>query len=262
MADRETQLFLSASSAPSNFGATVYGEIFRRRGVNAVYLPRKITDAVALVAGVRALGVRGCSVSMPLKSDVVPLLDEVDADAERVSSVNTIVNDSGRLRGFNTDAHGFRAALTGALRGIPASVVLHGAGSVAGTVVDVLRTLGVTMLYVAARDGAKANAAADRWRAKVWAGQRCDLLINATPASLAPLDDTLRSLARSCSTVFDLVVPSKGNHLAAFCAEHGIAYVPGFEMYKHQCAKQIELYTGMVVTPDEIDNIVRAAGLV
>ena len=51
----------------------------------------------------RALGIRGCSVSMPFKEAVIPLVEELTASATAIDSVNTIVNDDGRLTAYNTD---------------------------------------------------------------------------------------------------------------------------------------------------------------
>ena len=54
------------------------------------------------MAGVRALGIRGCSVSMPFKEAVIALVDTMEPSAAAIESVNTIVNDD-RLTASNTD---------------------------------------------------------------------------------------------------------------------------------------------------------------
>ena len=53
--------------------------------------------------GIRALGIRGCSVSMPFKEAVIPLVDLIELSAAAIESVNTIVNDDGVLTASNTD---------------------------------------------------------------------------------------------------------------------------------------------------------------
>ena len=50
------------------------------------------TDIEGAIAGVRALGIRGCSVSMPFKQAVIPLMDDMDHSAAVIGAVNTIVN--------------------------------------------------------------------------------------------------------------------------------------------------------------------------
>jgi shikimate dehydrogenase len=62
--------------------------------------------------GMKSLDIKGLSITIPFKSSVLPLLDEIDGLAERIGAVNTIVNDNGRLIGYNTDAIEAVRALT------------------------------------------------------------------------------------------------------------------------------------------------------
>ena len=71
---------------------------------NGVYtafhvLPERLGEAIA---GMRALGIRGMNVTIPHKEHVIPFLDEIDDHARMIGAVNTIVNDKGRLIGYNT----------------------------------------------------------------------------------------------------------------------------------------------------------------
>ena len=61
------------------------------------------TDIEGAIAGVRALGIRGCSVSMPFKQAVIPLIDDMDHSAAVIGAVNTIMNTDGFLKAYNTD---------------------------------------------------------------------------------------------------------------------------------------------------------------
>lgn len=72
-------------------------------GLNFIYKAFTTQDIEAAVKGVRALGIRGCAVSMPFKESCMPFLDAIDPSASVIDSVNTIVNDNGTLTGFNTD---------------------------------------------------------------------------------------------------------------------------------------------------------------
>ena len=92
-------------------------------GLDFIYKAFTTTDIVAAIGGVRALGIRGCSVSMPFKQDVIPLVDTVEDSARAINAVNTIVNDGGHLTASNTDyiavqrligEHGLRRLAVGA----------------------------------------------------------------------------------------------------------------------------------------------------
>ena len=106
----------------------------RAAGLDFVYvalpvLPEGLEDGVR---GLLALGFRGFNVTIPHKSAIIPLLDEVDEAARAIGAVNTVVQEAGRLRGFNTDAEGFVEALLA--RGVSLAgkrAVLFGAGGAA-----------------------------------------------------------------------------------------------------------------------------------
>ena len=89
-----------------------------------------MTDLKPAVSSLRALGIKGCSVSMPFKQQIVELLDHVDPLARRVGAVNTVLNNEGQLVGYNTDVSG-AIKLIGGL-GISAGdkVLILGAGVV------------------------------------------------------------------------------------------------------------------------------------
>ena len=100
---KETRLCISLAARPSNIGTRFHNYLYDLLGLDFIYKAFTTTDIVAAIAGVRALGIRGCSVSMPFKQDVIPLVDRVEDSAQAISAVNTIVNDDGRLTASNTD---------------------------------------------------------------------------------------------------------------------------------------------------------------
>lgn len=86
---------------------------FRETGINGVYTAFHIKDGSLrdFIAGVRAMGIRGVNVTIPHKLRVMELLDEIDEGARVIGAVNTIVNDNGRLIGYNTDGIGYVRSL-------------------------------------------------------------------------------------------------------------------------------------------------------
>ena len=106
-------------------------------GLDWVYVPFDVNpdNAAGAVAGLRALGLAGVNVTVPLKECVLPLLDEVDEAARQIGSVNTIHNIGGRLFGYSTDGEGFLRSLEAA--GQPTQgrqVLILGAGGSARAV--------------------------------------------------------------------------------------------------------------------------------
>ena len=101
--NKDTSVCISLAARPSNIGTRFHNYLYNELGLDFVYKAFTTTDIAAAIGGVRALGIRGCSVSMPFKEDVIALVDELEESARVINSVNTIVNDAGRLTACNTD---------------------------------------------------------------------------------------------------------------------------------------------------------------
>ena len=92
-----------ACGATGKFGTRFHNFLYRELGLNYIYKAFTTRDLAAAIGGIRALGIRGCAVSMPFKEACIEYLDELDASARGIMSVNTIVNTDGYLKAYNTD---------------------------------------------------------------------------------------------------------------------------------------------------------------
>ncbi len=186
--DRDTLLCMSLSARPSNFGTRFHNHLYAQLGLNYVYKAFTTDDLAAAVAGIRALGIRGCGVSMPYKTEVMAQLDEIDPAATAIGAVNTIVNTDHVLAGYNTDYQAVRDLL--AQHQVPndVEVVLLGAGGMAKAVGQALRSHGFDRGTVVARnpETGKSLAASIGFG---WQPATTELapavLINATPVGMA-----------------------------------------------------------------------------
>ncbi len=258
MIDKETKLFISASGTPGNFGATVYNQLFNKFNINAVYLPRKITDEKKLIEAIKTLNIKGCSVTMPLKSKVIGYLDKVDEIVEKTQSVNTIVNDNGILYGYNTDYYGaFEIISFLKLQ----NVLIYGAGSVTRSVIVVLQDLLCKDIIIVARKTDKAKEVSEKFGVNYSrikdVDKRFDLLINTTPASIEK-EHEMYSLLPYVDTVFDLVVSPIKTELIIKAKKMGRETIEGIEMSKSQLKKQFEIYTGIKCDMRIINSIVNS----
>ena len=131
-----------------------------KAGIDYVYtaLPVEPVHLAAAVAGLRALRFRGWNVTIPHKQAVIDLLDEIDEDAQIIGAVNTVVQENGRLMGFNTDVVGFLAGLAGAGFSLAQKrVVLLGAGGAARAVLWGLIKSGASRVAIGVRHPEKAE---------------------------------------------------------------------------------------------------------
>lgn len=58
------------------------------------------------IEGLRALNIKGVNITLPYKMKVVEYVDSIDSEAKKIGAINTIVNNNGKLRGYNTDSYG------------------------------------------------------------------------------------------------------------------------------------------------------------
>jgi shikimate dehydrogenase len=178
---------------------------------------------------------------------VVPYLDDIDDLARDINSVNTIVRSGTTLKGYNTDALGFRAAI---LKGMQASsieiktAVVYGYGGVTNCVVSVLKSLGIEVFITGRRPDA-IQAKADQLNILPWCEQQkgsIDLFVNASPVTHHPLVEATNFLnaIEGCRIAFDHEMP--GVCLEQHCTEESIYLIKGTEMYLPQMYAQWGLF--------------------
>ncbi len=221
-------------------------------GLPGVYVGFHVTDLPAAVAGIRALGLAGVSVTLPHKVAVMPLLDEVDETARAIGAVNTIVHRNGRLAGTNTDGQGAWMALEAVAPVAGRTVAVIGAGGAARAVVRTLADAGAKVA-VCNRTDAKAQTLADelgvKWGPMAELGRlRPEILINTTPAGMAP--DTAAmpvpaEILHPSMVVMDIVYRPMETALLAAARRRGCRTVDGVAMLVFQGALQFQLWTGV-----------------
>lgn len=259
---RDTRLCMSLAARPSNIGTRFHNFLYEELGLDYVYKAFTTTDLPAAIAGVRALGVRGCAISMPFKEAVIPLADALDPSAERLQSVNTLVNDDGRLVAYNTDYLAVRALLQ--RHAVPSGlrVALRGSGGMARAVLAALVDAGLAQGVVIARNepAGRALAAANGygWQPEA-APVEADVLVNATPIGMAGSADA-EALAftpaqvAAAAWVFDVVAMPAETPLIAEARRQGRPVITGAEVIALQAAEQFALYTGVRLTDEQVER--------
>jgi len=257
----QTKFIFSTSGSASSI--IKHNDAIRELGLNLVYFT--IADQVTpegYAALVRSPIARGAAVTGRggLKSTIIPFLDEVEPLALKTLAVNTIVNDNGKLYGYNSDAIGLKTALT---KGIEASgmdiktAVIYGNGGVSGVAFHVLLELGIKVTMVG-RDPERVQEKKKKLGLEHVAhfDGPYDLLVDATPISSNPdfLHATgLSDLLSGCKMVFCHNMPEKDNkinYLEQYCVANKLYFIPGKWMYNAQLAKQYRLLFEGYTKPD------------
>jgi shikimate dehydrogenase len=257
---KDTRLCISLAGRPSNIGTRFHNYLYDELGLDFIYKAFTTTDITAAIGGVRALGIRGCSVSMPFKEDVIALVDNVEQSASAIGSVNTIVNDDGYLTASNTDYLAV-ARLIGEHGLQPTqSVLIRGSGGMANAVGAAFRDNGFHDGAIVARNAETGRALAERLGYEYIADDRSasgDVIVNVTPIGMGGGPEEAETAfeahaIRSAHTVFDVVALPSETPLIVAARAAGVGVITGAEVIALQAAEQFERYTGVRPSAEQV----------
>lgn len=212
------------------------------------------------------------NVTIPYKQAVIPYLNELHPLASRIGAVNTIVNDNGRLIGYNTDFFGFEYMLK--KNDITISgrkCLILGNGGSARTVNAVLKSLGAAKIYTVSRNPGKEAQSEKAGRStdsecevKIISYDECyachrdaQVIVNTTPLGMYPNTDASPldlSGFGSCEAVVDIIYNPLKTKLAIQAGQLGIKAVCGLEMLVAQAKRSIEYFLGKPLDDALIDE--------
>jgi len=272
MMDAQTELYgVIGNPVRHSLSPMIHNGAFRRLGWNAVYLAFEVKNVEEALRGIRGLGVRGVSVTIPFKTEVLPFLDKIEGLAKKVGAVNTIINRRGRLIGYNTDCEGALEALEEKMDLRGKRVVLLGAGGAARAIGLGLKERGVPLIVVnrskergwALSKELRCNYLPISSLARMKEGElEADILINATSLGMVPRDGETpipKKFLKKGMVVMDIVYEPLQTRLLREAKEKGCVTVDGLEMLIRQGMAQFEIWTGRRLKIGEIRKDLRRA---
>lgn len=244
-------------------------------GLDAVYVPFHVTAAQLCdaVKAIPALAIRGVNLTIPHKEAACGLVDDLDPHAQIIGAINTIVNDDGRLKGYNTDGLGLLKALKQELDLEVAGkrILLLGAGGACRAALVALCQANAAWIGIANRTDTRAQQLIAEFSTK-FSGtafahyqlassllracdQPIDLLVNTTSVGLQGDDFgfPVVNCLKSGGAVFDMVYTSEPTVLLAQARTQGLAAADGLGMLSAQGEAAFELWFGFA--PEE--NVMR-----
>lgn len=259
--DEETRLFgitgwpLKYTSSPE-----IHNKAFKRRKLNAVYVPFRAERAADAFEFANTLDIKGFSVTIPHKEEIIKSLFTVDKKVEEIGACNTVINEDGIWIGYNTDCTGFSKALLEFtrlknLRGKKIAII--GAGGAAKAIAYAVRKLG-GKACIFNRTIAKAHYLSKKF------GFTCaplgadsittlkkynDLIIQTTSkgmGSLEPSNEDNDPLwfydFAGTEMVYDIVYEPEVTPIMARAEKAGCKVHNGFSMLKYQGEEQFKLF--------------------
>lgn len=265
MISGETELYgIIGNPVAHTMSPPMHNAAFKELRLDCVYVPFLVEEAglVNAVEGIRAMNIKGLNVTMPHKLAIIPLLDNLDPLAEKIGAVNTVVNESGMLTGYNTDAEGFiKALLDNCIYKQGQRVVVVGAGGVSRAICFALaeheyEVSIINRTYIKALELAdevshtfnkdiKAYEMNERNLKTILSG--ADILVNATSIGMdstigkSPVEPTLLSPELF---VFDTIYCPIETKLLKSAKNIGAKAIGGLDMLLWQGAIAFKLWTG------------------
>lgn len=261
---------LLGSPVAHSISPAMHNEAFRQLGLDYTYLAFDvgIEKLKSAVEGLKTLGVKGFNLTMPDKNKICELVDSLSPAAQLANSVNTVVNENGKLIGYTTDGIGYMKAAEDA--GYPLvgkKVTILGAGGAATAICVQAALDGVKEIFVFKRNNStfmKTQHFIDKLNKNTNCRlslydlednsilnqciKESDILINATSVGMAPftqecvLRDT--SILSPDLVVSDVIYNPKETKLLSIAKEKGCKTFNGLYMLLYQGAEAFRLWTG------------------
>lgn len=240
----------------------MHNHVFKTLGYPGCYTRIRLEDGGTLKATFIKLGLAGANVTVPHKEAAYNACDEIRGFARDVGVVNTIINENGRLIGYNTDADGFLFAIRAFER--VKDVLILGAGGTARALARRLGDAGMQVHILNRSEARMAPFAADGLKTMTWERfepQAYDLIVNTTSAGLedehlpAP-QELLQPLLETCRYAADAIYGRQTPFLK-LCASSNLPAIDGAEMLLGQGVLANRLFTQERFDADTTENIMR-----
>ena len=269
---------LIGANIMGSLSPALFAEAFAAAGIDGFYHLMDV-DCLRerrlphLLDAIKAAGFTGTNITYPFKQDILPLLDAIDPEAAQTGAINTVaISADGRTTGYNFDRRGWRHSFEekfGADSARGATVVQVGAGGAGHAVAFALMDLGVDLLVVHDRDGARATALCNDL-SKHFGASRCriardlereiaaaDGVVNATQVGMRgfPGNPIPVSALKSTHWAADVIYTPIDTEFIKAATAIGARTLSGDGMCVHQAVEAFRLFTG--ITP-ELARLYRA----
>ncbi|MDM8525209.1 shikimate dehydrogenase [Desulfococcaceae bacterium HSG8] len=243
----------------------IFSTVMKEVGVKGTYVPfmvkpERIGEAMRSLC---VLNIAGANVTVPYKEAVIPYMDELSEGATIIGSVNTIVRDGEKLKGYNTNAIGFMDALEDA--GFEAggkSAIVFGTGGAARAVIFMLKWLHASSILVTGRNEKNIRHVVNRVGGEEMPLDAlpnnpvpANIVINATSVSSPDESSEMAALVKQielpeCEMVVDLNYGRSENFWEDMARTKGIRFMDGLSSLANQARRTFALWTGIHVSPE------------
>lgn len=252
-----------------SFSPNIHNYLFAKHNKNYTYMCFDVnpSDLKEAIQGLKALKVFGCNVTIPHKVEIIKYLDEIDKNAKLIGAVNTIKNEGGILKGYNTDGKGFVKSILDKgyeLKG--KKVMIIGAGGSCRSIAVELASNNVELIEIRNRSEEKANnitsilnehfdikAQYSTKKIETSDLDSIDILINTTPIGMGtsecPIDESI--IPNKKLLVCDIVYKPHDTNFIKWGCKNGLDTIYGIDMLINQGLEAFYIWTDINPTKED-----------
>lgn len=196
------------------------------------------------------------NVTIPYKKDVIPYMDQLHPHAKEIGAVNTVINKSGRLFGYNTDFYGFEYMVNhNRIQIAGKKCFVLGSGGTSHTVQAALKHLGASEVLVVSR---KSTLSTISYEDCIKYHNDAKIIVNTTPLGMYPNIDSkpidLRPF-HHCEAIIDVIYNPVKTKFALQAEELGMKSVTGLEMLVAQAKQAVEYFLDTELEETVIEKV-------
>lgn len=275
MIDSTTQLIgLIGNPIKHSKSPEMHNAMFEKLNLNYRYLAFEVEEPQlkAAINGMKALGIRGFNVTIPYKVKVMDFLDEISEQAMEIGAVNTVVNQQGKLIGYNTDGEGYVRSLLEET-GIDLNnkkILILGAGGAAKAIAYSIAKYPIKKLTIYSRNISKGNLLFEALKQKTTVEliddnqlkslvEQSDIIINTTPVGMSPniLDSLINpKWLNEQQVVSDIIYNPLETQLLKDAKSKQATIHTGLGMFIYQGLIAFEKWTEITPDADQMRKIV------
>lgn len=273
MNSRTKTFCLLGHPVEQSFSPSIHNYLFDKYKINSIYvcydvIPSEIEDSIK---GIKALNILGCNITIPHKVEVIKYLDEIDANAKLIGAVNTIKNEGGRLKGYNTDGKGFvKSILDKGYNLKNKKVMIIGAGGACRSIAVELASSNVESIEIRNRSKEKAleiiNIINNNFNTKATLSTNTimeedleciDILINTTPIGMGnnecPINEDI--IVNKKILICDIVYKPHETSFIKWALKNNLNVVYGIDMLINQGLEAFNIWTDINATIEDKKQI-------
>lgn len=229
-----------------SFSKSFFTDFFAKNNIEASYENIAVDDLEAWFHGGQARELSGFNVTIPYKEAVIPFLDEISEEARQIGAVNTVKNENGKLKGYNTDAFGFQQSIKPFLNNRHERVLILGTGGASKAVAYVLKQIGLNVIFASRHPEGENQFPYEAINEHMV--NACKMIVNCTPVGTWPNVDEKPDFPTQYLTpdhfVADLIYNPEKTKLLQEAEAKGSIVMNGHSMLKEQALRAWEIFKG------------------